>query len=99
MVHSERRSTSDLLFADLLQAFEFAVLERVTDAQFQIIGQPQAWLSRLYPTVEQSLRLSIGAHTQVLQNFLTDAMQAWRAEDDRMVRSGFWTEQPASEEP
>ncbi|MBI4000464.1 MAG: sigma 54-interacting transcriptional regulator, partial [Nitrospira defluvii] len=99
MGRSDPSPRPDLLFADLLQRFQFAVLEHMADAQFLIIGHPPAWLFRLYPDAEQNRQLSVSDHTPVLQNFLTDAAVAWSAEDDRLVRSGFWTEQGASEEP
>ncbi|MDR4478801.1 MAG: sigma-54 dependent transcriptional regulator [Nitrospira sp.] len=99
MAHNTDPSAPDLLCADLLQRFQFAVLEYVDDTHFRIIGQPPAWLFRLYPDARRSLQLSVDARTPVLQNFLFDAADAWRADNDRIARSGFWTEEATSEEP
>lgn len=89
----------DLLCAKLLQRFHFAVLEHVAGTQFRLIGDPPAWLFRLYPEGQESRHISIDARTPVLHNFLTDAADLWDVQDERIARSGFWTEQTAFEKP
>lgn len=99
MAHKTSPAEADRLYAALLERFQFAVLEHVTDTQFRIIGHPPAWLFHLYPEAQYNLQLSVDARTPVLQNFLADAAEAWGIDGDSITRSGFWTEQRGTDEP
>jgi len=89
----------DLLCATLLQRFHFVILEHMAGSQFRVLGHPPSWLFHLYPEAEATLQLAIDSRTPVLHNFLADAAEVWAAPDDRVGRSGFWTEQMAFEKP
>ncbi|MEB2338177.1 MAG: sigma 54-interacting transcriptional regulator [Nitrospirales bacterium] len=82
----------DDLFTDLVRAFEIAVFEHRSGADFHLLGHPPAWLSQLFPTTAQDGILSVDGRAPVLQNFLADAAQAWQDPTAGLIRSGFWAE-------
>lgn len=82
----------DDLFTDLVRAFEIAVFEHRSGADFHLLRHPPAWLSQLFPTTAQDGILSVDGRAPVLQNFLADAAQAWQDPTAGLIRSGFWAE-------
>ena len=68
MAYNTRPSAPDRLCTDLLQRLQIAILEHVTGSEFRIIGHPPSWLFTLYPDARDTLQLSVGVHTPVLQN-------------------------------
>lgn len=92
-------SAEDSLYSHLLGRFHIAVLEHIAETRFRLLGDSPCWLARLYPEVEHQADVSVDARTPVLHNFLHDAAAAWDSQDNQIVRSGFWTERTAFDEP
>ncbi len=82
---------------ELLTALEMAVFEAAEDGTFHVLGSLPEWFKSIYEreaSGKPSLKLS--KRFLFLANFLEDAQELWKSEEDIRLKSGAWAETGSS---
>jgi len=88
---------SGALLADLLASLDTAVMERVSEGSFRVLGGLPDWCARLYPEAAAGQNpVRPGDRFPSLGNFLIDAEDHWQADSAGQLKSGPWEERDAS---
>ena len=82
---------SDTLLANVLRALDVAVLERLADSRFQIVGTSPAWLEAAFDEAPAGARHTLGGALPFLDHFLQDADSAWHESGAARADSGPFT--------
>ncbi|MEN8188245.1 MAG: ATP-binding protein [Thermodesulfobacteriota bacterium] len=85
---------SDFSPYDLFHCLDMAILKRIDDGSFQLLGLPPAWF-RIFHPEEQGMAdkiIKLGNKNAFLNNFLVDAEEFWAAKSAGQLRSGPWLE-------
>lgn len=91
---------NDSILKNLFKYLNIAVLKRLSDDSFQLIGTMPVWLKNLYPdSFDKNKTINLGENSPFLENFLTDAETFWESETSGKLWSGQWIEEsPAGKE-
>ena len=82
---------SDTLLANVLRTLDIAVLERLADSRFQIVGTSPAWLESAFDEAPAGARHTLGGALPFLDHFLLDADSVWHERGDARADSGPFT--------
>src|SRR5438067_1305887 len=84
---------SESITADLLATLNIAVVERLDDGSFNLIGTAPDWFKQFCQLPETSeIDLNIEEKFPFLGSFLFDAEPFWAGNSRGRLRSGPWTE-------
>lgn len=91
---------NDSILKNLFKYLNIAVLKRLSNDSFQLIGTMPVWLKNLYPdSFDKNKTINLGENSPFLENFLIDAEDFWKSETSGKLCSGQWIEEsPAGEE-
>ena len=85
--------------AEIVSVLDVLLLERKSQALFDVIGIPPPWFFRLYASLPENSRcLCPEELSAFLANFLIDAEGLWHSQTSGRLRSGLWTEASPSGE-
>lgn len=86
---------NDSITANLFAALNILVLERLDVGLYKITGTVPNWLNRFCrPRVKSGMEVLIPLETfPFLENFLVDAEEFWRNNNQTKLSSGLWTDQ------
>ena len=88
----------ELVPADLLNAIDIVVMERLAEGSFRVMGTSLDWFVRFYPEAAAAgERIDPGKRFTFLENFLIDAEDFWRANASGVLGSGLWIESDPSD--
>ena len=89
--------TNELLISKLFATLDFAVLERIDDGSFTVIGTLPPWFLQFYgEAASLSEGLKPDSHLTFLENFLMDAEEFWAGNHTQPLKSGPWCESDLS---
>ena len=91
---------NDSILKNLFKYLNIAVLKRLSNDSFQLIGTMPVWLKNLYPdSFDKNKTINLGENSPFLENFLIDAEDFWKSETSGKLWSGQWIEEsPAGKE-
>jgi len=91
---------NDSILKNLFKYLNIAVLKRLSNDSFQLIGTMPVWLKNLYPdSFDKDKTINLGENSPFLENFLIDAEDFWKPETSDKLWSGQWIEEsPTGEE-
>lgn len=91
---------NDSILKNLFKYLNIAVLKRLSNDSFQLIGTMPVWLKNLYPdSFDKNKTINLGENSPFLENFLIDAEDFWKSETSGKLCSGQWIEEsPAGKE-
>ena len=82
---------SDTLLANVLRALDVAVLERLADSRFQIVGVSPSWLEAAFDEAPAGARHTLGGALPFLDHFLQEADAIWHERGAARADSGPFT--------
>jgi len=82
---------SDTLLANVLRALDVAVLERLADSRFQIVGTSPSWLEKAFDEAPAGARHTLGGALPFLDHFLQEAGVVWHERGAERADSGPFT--------
>ncbi len=95
-LHPDRDRRTDAP-AILLSAMQFAVFERDSQGQFEVVGEYPEWFLHLAPIdPDADVALDLTEHFPAIESFLPIAEQFWATESTERLQSDFWTETDSS---
>lgn len=81
--------TNELLISKLFATLDFAVMERVDDGSFTVIGTLPSWFLQFYGKAASLTEgLKPDSHSTFLENFLMDAEEFWAGNHAQPLKSG-----------
>lgn len=79
---------NDPVLANTLRALDIAVVERLADWRFQMVGESPAWLEAALDTAPAGSRHTLAGALPFLDHFLPQADAAWHDLGDAHAESG-----------
>ena len=89
---------SDTLLVNVLRALDVAVVERLSDSRFQMVGVSPEWLEAAFDTAPAGARHTLSGALPFLDHFLQQADAVWHERGAARADSGPFTAQVGSEE-
>ena len=84
---------------ELLAAMRLAAFTPLLDGRFRLLGAPPDWLRGLLPDAGAASELDLVERFPLLESFLLEAEETWRAKKDTRLCSDMWAETlPGGEE-
>jgi len=81
------------LLLDLIKALEVAIMEKLPDDHFRIVGNIPPWFEEMFPdVVSRRDNLRPEKRFPFLSNFLSDAQEFWKDQSAGRLKSGSWIE-------
>ena len=91
--HSKQIHNTDDSLADIFHFLDMAVMERMGDGSFQLLGDIPDCLKRFFPEVSRGKKgFRPDEEFPFLENFLFDAEEWWAEENAGKLQSGPWIE-------
>ncbi|MEO8892335.1 MAG: HAMP domain-containing sensor histidine kinase [Coleofasciculaceae cyanobacterium] len=85
--------TNEFLISKLFATLDFAVMERIEDGSFTVIGTLPPWFLQFYgEAASLGEGLKPDSHSTFLENFLVDAEEFWTENHAQTLKSGPWCE-------
>lgn len=79
---------TETVLAQVLRALDVAVIERLDDSRFQILGVPPAWLALAFEAAEDRPSETLGGAMPFLGHFVHHADRAWHDRGSARADSG-----------
>ena len=89
---------SDTLLANVLRALDVAVVERLPDSRFQMVGSSPEWLEAAFDRAPAGARHTLAGALPFLDHFLQQADAAWHDRGTARADSGPFTAQIGGDE-
>ena len=89
---------SDTLLEHVLRALDVAVVERLPDSRFQMVGSWPEWLEAAFDSAPAGARHTLAGALPFLEHFLQQADAAWHDRGAARADSGLFTAKVGREE-
>jgi response regulator RpfG family c-di-GMP phosphodiesterase len=77
---------------DILQALDYAALERTEGGEFYLRTAPARWFEAIFRQVDMAAPVGVVGRSHYLDHFLEDACRLWLGPGQGQVRSDTWIE-------